>query len=200
MKIPESIRQFVDAVAELPGVGPRQAIRLAFFFTSRGPEFNDLVARGIASLKELVPCSRCFYPTKNGGGICAICSNAERRKELIAIVEKETDLISIESTGQFSGQYLVLGDLKKNGVLDTEQKLRLGALKERIRRELSGSAEEIIIAVSPTTHGDLNAELIGTEVAPFAKKVSRLGRGIPTGGEIEFADYETLKEAIARRS
>ncbi len=113
-------------------------------------------------------------------------------------MEKETDLLSIENTSKFKGRYLVLGDLKKNGALDIQQKLRLNALKSLVKKQ-DYLLEEIIIAVNPTTYGDLNADIIAKELKPFAKKISRLGRGIPTGGEIEFADKETLSEAIERR-
>jgi len=200
MKIPESIRKFVDALSELPGIGPRQAVRLAFHFINQGPGFNEKIIRAILSLRELDPCPQCFYSHSNKNKLCEICGDQKRTKNIIMVVEKETDLISIESTAKFKGRYLVLGDLKKTGVLEVEQKLRLKLLESWIKKELSGSAEEIIIAINPTTYGDLNAEIIAKELSPFAKRISRLGRGIPTGGEIEFADEETLTEAIRRRT
>lgn len=123
------------------------------------------------------------------------------------IVEKETDLISIERTKKFKGRYLILGDLKKGGFLEPEQKLRLNNLKSFIKKSCPDPAEgkpcqieEIIIATNPTTYGDLNAMIIQKELEGYAKKFSRLGRGIPTGGEIEFADEETLEQALERRS
>lgn len=198
MKVPESIKKFVDAFASLPGIGPRQAIRLAFYFIHQGKGFNEKIVRAASSLSQLKPCSQCFYIHQNRGPNCEICDNPKRTPAIIAVVEKETDLISIENTGSFSGHYLVLGDLKKTGVLDVQQKLRINNLKGRIKKT-KDKAQEIIIAVNPTTYGDLNAEIIAKELAPFAYKISRLGRGIPTGGEIEFADSETLSAAIKRR-
>ena len=115
------------------------------------------------------------------------------------IVEKETDLISIEKTKKFNGRYFVLGDLKKNGALDTIQKLRLNSLKIQIKNG-GGTAKEIILAINPTSIGDLNAELITRELNDCAQKTTRLGRGLPTGGEIEFADEDTLGSAIEKRS
>lgn len=200
MTVPESIKKFVDAFASLPGIGPRQAIRLAFYFIHQGIGFNEKIIRAVLSLRQLQPCPQCFYIHQNKNRLCEICSDPRRTPTIIAVVEKETDLISIENTGSFSGHYLVLGDLKKTGVLDVRQKLRLNNLKERIKKEMGGKAKEIIIAVNPTTYGDLNAEIIGKELAPFAYKISRLGKGIPTGGEIEFADQETLAEALKRRT
>ncbi len=116
------------------------------------------------------------------------------------IVEKETDLVSIERTKKYRGRYLVLGEMAKGGILDSVQKLRLNQLKFFLKKEFAGKAEEIIIATNPTTYGDLNAMVIKKELEGTAKKFSRLGRGIPTGGEIEFVDEETLEQALERRS
>ena len=200
MKIPEAIRKFVDIFSILPGVGPRQAIRLAFYFIHQGIAFEAETAKTIASLKNIRVCKNCFYIHENPDGLCEICANPKRNHKVIAVIEKETDLISIENTGRFKGRYFVLGDLRKTGILETDQKLRLQSLKKWIENELGGQADEIIIAINPTTYGDLNASIIGKELEASAKKITRLGRGIPTGGEIEFADEETLSEAIERRS
>ena len=118
----------------------------------------------------------------------------------IAVVEKATDLLSLEKTKKFKGRYLVLGDLKKTGVLASEQKLRLGALKTFIEALPGKKATEIILAINPTAYGDLNASMLKTELEPHARRFSRLARGIPTGGEIEFADEETLSGALEGRN
>lgn len=117
---------------------------------------------------------------------------------MIAIVEKETDLMSIEKAKKFLGRYLVLGDIGKDGILDPEQKLRLNHLKATVQKNF-GQAEEIILALNPTTLGDIEASLLAQELKPIAKKVTRLGRGLPTGGEIEFADEDTLGGALENR-
>ncbi len=93
-----------------------------------------------------------------------------------------------------------MGELHKNGDLEPEQKLRLASLKALIKKELGGKAEEIILAVNPTVYGDLNSALLKKELEEYSNKITRLGRGIPTGGEIEFADEETLGQAIDKRS
>lgn len=116
------------------------------------------------------------------------------------IVEKETDVLSMENTNKYIGRYLVLGIIPKTGLLDDSQKLKLQNLKSFIEKECSGKAEEIILAFNPTTVGDFHASLIAKELNPFAKKISRLGRGLPTGGEIEFADEDTLGSALEGRS
>lgn len=199
MKIPESIKKFVDAFSELPGIGPRQAIRLAFYFIGKGETVQSMTVQAILGFKNIKICKQCFFIHENEIGLCDICGNSNRNQKVIAVVLKETDLISIENTKNFNGRYLVLGDLRKSGLLGEGQKFRLNEFKSWVNKSLGGKAEEIIIAVNPTTYGDLNASLIAKELQPFANKLSRLGRGIPTGGEIEFADEETLKNALDRR-
>ena len=102
-----------------------------------------------------------------------------------------------EKTNKFKGRYFILGAIHKTGILEEWQKLRLENLKKYLRKD---QAEEIILAFNPTSQGDYNASLIAKELKPFAKKISRLGRGLPVGGEIEFADDETLGSALERRS
>lgn len=199
MRIPEAIKKFVDIFSELPGIGPRQAVRLAFYFIHQGLAYETEAATSLSNLKNIKICKQCFYIHENADGYCEICRNPKRNQKIIAIVEKETDLMSLESTGNFEGRYLILGDLRKNGILETQQKLRLQSLKTWIAEQLGGTAEEIIVAINPSTYGDLNASMITKEMEGTALKISKLGRGIPTGGEIEFADDETLKSALDRR-
>ncbi len=199
MKIPDSIRPLVDTLSELPGIGPRQAIRISFHLMGRGSSFIETMSRSISTLSKFSPCVNCFYPHDSAGNMCPICSDESRDRGLIAVIEKETDLISIESSGEFRGNYLVVSDIKKIGALDTIHKLRVASLKERIAKTPKGKVNEIIIAISPTTAGDINADIIAAELSPVAEKITRLGRGMPTGGEIEFADAETLGAAINGR-
>jgi len=208
--LPEPIKKFIEIFADLPGIGVRQATRLAFKLINSGKNKIDETAEAIADLKYLKICSQCFFVYSGSNNLCDICSDKNRHQNIIAIVEKETDLISLERTKRFKGRYLVLGELTKTGILDSVQKLRLNHLKSWIKKQgwqaqpspeaSAGKAEEIIIAINPTTYGDLNASIIAKELFESAKKISRLGRGIPTGGEIEFADDETLGSAFERRN
>jgi len=188
--LPEPIKKFVDVFAALPGIGPRQATRLAFYIFNQGKSAVAETTKAIMGLDALRACRVCFNST-DGNEICGICSDARRNQNLIAVVEKETDLISLEKAKKFSGRYLVLGDLKRGETLNNIQKLRLKTIK---------NADEVILAINPNGYGDLNAELIAQELKSVAKKITRLGRGIPTGGEIEFADEETLGSALENRS
>jgi recombination protein RecR len=196
---PEAIKNFVERVAKLPGIGPRQATRLAFALTQQGKDAIRSLAKAVSGLENLQICSRCYFVYDGDGKLCDICSDPERDQATIAIVEKETDLISLERTKYFHGRYLVLGELDKTGILSAEKKLRLKGLIKFIEKELRGKAKEIIVALSPTVVGDINSNLLARELKPFAEKLTRLGRGIPTGGEIEFADEETLKSALEQR-
>ncbi|MBI3046456.1 MAG: recombination protein RecR [Candidatus Harrisonbacteria bacterium] len=209
--LPNPIKNFVEVFSKLPSIGPRQATRLAFYITSLGKNKVKEIASAVSNLADLTACSRCFRTHTGNEKLCSICSDPTRNQKLIAVVEKETDLLSLEKTKKFNGWYLVIGELHKNGELEPEQKLRLSALKNFIKKELPpshkasegkgvGKAEEIILATNPTVYGDLNAATLKKELGEFTDKITRLGRGIPTGGEIEFADEETLGSAIDKRS
>lgn len=214
--LPDPIKNFVDSFSKLPSIGPRQATRLAFYIAGLGKNKVKEISSAIAGLNDLTTCARCFRtytPALAGqaGKPCSICGDPTRNQSLIAIIEKETDLLSLEKTKKFNGWYLILGELHKSGELEPEQKLRLASLKNFIKKELppsreasegkgAGKAEEIILAINPTVYGDLNAALLKKELEEFTNKITRLGRGIPTGGEIEFADEETLEQALEKRS
>lgn len=209
MNLPESIKKLKEELAEFPSIGPRQAIRLAFYLVGRGENYIKNLSKEIDELRRVKVCERCFFVHQNNGSLCDICKNPARRKDVIAVMEKETDLISIENTHKFTGRYFILGPIPKTGLLEDWQRLRLQNLKSFIQKELGGSpsptamagkAEEIILALNPSSVGDFHASLLAKELAPLTKKISRLGRGLPTGGEIEFADDETLGNALERRS
>ena len=198
--LPDQIKNFINVFAKLPSIGPRQATRLAFFLIGSGKSKINEAARAIVDLASIKVCTNCFFIHSNEGGLCNICENPQRMQATIMVVEKETDLMSIERTRRFTGRYLVIGELTKGGILDATQRLRINHLKSVIEKTLDGQADEIIIATNPTTYGDLNAMVIKNELEGYAKRFTRLGRGIPTGGEIEFADEDTLEQALERRN
>jgi recombination protein RecR len=204
MKLPDPIQNIVQKLSELPSIGPRQAIRLAFYLVASGKEEIKSLADATAALRDIKICERCFFIHQNKGALCDICANSHRAQNVVMVVEKETDLISLENTGKFTGRYFVIGEIPKAGLLEEGQKLRLASLKAFIQKKppegLGGKAEEIILAFNPTAAGDLQASLLTKELAPLTKKLSRLGRGLPTGGEIEFADDGTLSSALEGRS
>ena len=199
-KLPDSLKQLIDTLGELPSIGPRQATRLAFYLIHQGLGTIDGLARNLDNLKKIKICERCFFIHDNTGKRCNICMNTARDDRAVMLLEKETDLLSMEKTGKWNGKYFIIGPIAKTGVLEEWQKLRLQSFQNMVQKEFSGQLDEIILALNPTSVGDWNAGLLAKELAPFAKKISRLGRGLPTGGEIEFADDETLGGALERRS
>ncbi|MCL5017440.1 MAG: toprim domain-containing protein [Patescibacteria group bacterium] len=202
MNLPDPIKNFIHYFSKLPSIGPRQATRLSFYLINSGKSEIDGIKKSLEELEKMSVCEKCFFvflPKNGSEKICEICASDKRDHGLIAVIEKETDLISLENTNKFNGVYFIIGNLQKNGTLGMEQKTRLSKLKNTIETELDGKANEIILAINPTTYGDFNAAVLAKELKSHAKKITRLGRGIPTGGEIEFADEETLGNAIERR-
>lgn len=198
--IPEIIKNFIEVFSKLPSIGPRQASRLGFYIANLDPSSLNAIEKAINGFKFLNRCERCFFLKEKNKKLCSICANPNRNPQIVAIVEKETDLISLEKTGAFKGHYLVLGALAEKGVLEAMPKLRLQSLKNRIQKDFGGKIKEIIIALNQTTYGDFTANLIKEQFRHLSEKITRLGRGIPTGGEIEFADEDTLKAAFERRT
>ncbi len=206
MKLPLPIQRVADELAELPSIGPRQAIRLAFYIVGQNKEAVRNLAAAVDDLRNIKICERCFFIHQNADNLCDICRNPNRNQRAIMVVEKETDLVSLENTGKYTGRYFIIGEITKTGILEDWQKLRVQALKSFIEKNLAngdgvpGQADEIIFAFNPTSLGDLQTSLLVKDLGQLAKKNSRLGRGLPTGGEIEFADDETLGSALDRRS
>ncbi len=199
MKVTKGTKKLVDILSALPGIGPRQAIRLTFHLIRQGHGIQKELEDAIKDLGVAKICSQCFYIHENPGKLCDICLDAGRDHTTIAIVEKETDLISIENTGKYRGRYLIIGELGRGGVLEPDQKLKLKSLKTWIVKNHQGSVREIIIALNPNTQNDFVANQISNELRDLAGKITRLGVGIPSGGEIEFADDETLGGALKGR-
>lgn len=198
--LPDSIKKLINILSYLPSIGPRQATRLVFYLISRGQ--NDIInlSKSIELLNKIKICSFCFFPHENQNGLCNICQDKNRNKSIIMIIEKETNLISLEKAGNFNGRYLIIGEISKKGILEEWQKLRLQNLKFFIQKELNGKAKEIILAFNSDALGNFISSIIEKELKDFSEKITRLGKGLPTGGEIEFADDETLKNAIQNRN
>jgi recombination protein RecR len=200
MKLPESLRVLRDKLADLPSIGPRQATRLVFYLLNEGPEAVSALGGAVQALAKIKTCERCYFIHENAGALCDTCGNQQRNQGVILVIEKETDLISLEDTGKYRGRYFILGEVPRTGLLEDWQKKRVDNFKADIQKNLGGQAEEIILGFNPTAVGDFHATILAKEFAGLSKKISRLGRGLPTGGEIEFADDETLGASLDRRS
>lgn len=198
---PKPIKNFVDRFSKLPSVGPRQAARLAFWLLNQPKTYRAELRKAIENLeKETETCSQCFFVIENVNNKCNFCDNPARDRKTICVVEKETDLATIEKSGVYRGLYHVLGGLFS--ALDTAvpKNLRLPELIARVQEYKKDKAtEEIILALSPTHEGDLTAHYLERALKPFKTKITRLGRGLPYGADVEFADAETLSGAMEGR-
>jgi len=187
----KEIDKIIDILVRFPGIGPRQARRIGFYLANLPKEKLSELSSAALGLSQLTRCTRCFgINGSSKDGVCQICSDSSRDQGMVAIVEKETDLTTLENTKRFKGRYLVLGPLSRDGILTTTHKERLKTLSD---------LDEIIIALSPTAYGDVNGAAVAIEIKSRAKKITRLGRGMPTGAEVEFADEETLGGALENR-
>jgi len=196
---PDAIKKLAALLAELPSLGPRQATRLAFHIAGADKRRVEELIDVLTAVSKVKRCTHCFVLDELTKGLCSVCASPRRNHSVITIVEKETDVHTLEKVRAFTGRYLVLGELTKDGVLSGEQKKRLETLRHFIRELPEKKAEEIILGLAPTTLGDTAAQALTGSLKDFSKKLTRLARGLPTGGEIEFADEETLENALKNR-
>ncbi|MEX0689899.1 MAG: toprim domain-containing protein [Candidatus Paceibacterota bacterium] len=195
--IPQPIKNFIEHFSRLPSVGPRMATRLAFFLVNINKSQLKDLSEVFSKLEKMDNCPKCFFVKESKEKLCTICSSEKRDQDVILIVEKETDLLSVEKSNSFKGTYLILGNLNNKGSLSDKQKLRLQNIKKIAAKK--GKIKEVIIALSSTTEGDLISQTIKKELSNSTEKITKIGRGIPTGGEIEFADEDTLSNALEGR-
>ena len=202
-----AIQKLIDIFSRFPGIGPRTAGRFVFYLLKRPESENKELCQSIADLQKAVKiCSFCqsaFQAPKNET-LCEICSNPRRDKTLLCVVEKEADLELLEKTKKYQGLYFILGGLlspfcKKEAEKSTIENL-LKRLKNPANFGLVGAMfKEIILAISYTIEGRATSLYLERTLKPFGFKISRLGQGLPVGGEIEYADEETLSSALESR-
>lgn len=193
-----AIQKLIDLFSKFPTVGPRTASRFVFYLMGKNKEEIGELLSAISELKQNIKtCSFCFNPFQSEGSLCKICFDPRRDKSLLCVVANETDLLAIEKTKKYKGFYFILGGtasaLKKTDI----EKLRIKELEERIKNRLE--IREIILAFNSTSEGEATALYLERILKPFSKKISRLGRGLPVGGELEYADEETLSSALEGR-
>lgn len=192
----KNIQNLIDLFSRFPGIGPKAATRLVFYLTKN----NNAQELGTALLefhKSLKTCPSCFKFHETNEKLCEICLDNSRNKSLLCIVEKETDLESIEKTHLYKGLYFILGSIVPDLKQETLKKLRIRELKQKIGS--SQELKEIILGLNPTSEGEAIALYLERELKGLNKKITRLARGLPVGGELEYADRETLKSALERR-
>ncbi|MBU6414873.1 recombination mediator RecR [Patescibacteria group bacterium] len=202
---PKLIQELIEDFTHFPGIGPRQAARFVFYLLKEDKMRVQNLAEKIKRLHEEIGfCKQCFASVTLGEGklqmLCRSCADAKRDSRVIMVVEKEADLQNIEKTHSFNGMYHVL-----NGVispLDSSgpAKLHIKELLMRVKNLLAEKKQvEMILATNPTTEGDTTALYLERTFSPLKIKITRLGRGLTTGSELEYSDPETIKNAFINR-
>jgi recombination protein RecR len=189
------IEQAVDAFAQLPGVGKKTALRYVLHIIKQDTTQSENLSRLISKLKtDLRFCSKCHNITENE--ICDICSNPSRDSSLICVVQDYRDILAIENTGLYRGQYHVLGGLISPIEGITPSNLNIESLVTKVS---TGAVAEIILALNATMEGETTSFYIFRKVAPYSVKLSAIARGIAVGDELEYADEVTLGRSITNR-
>lgn len=194
-----AIEDLTTELARLPGIGRKTALRLTYFILKRTPEESRRLARAIESVAERVrECSRCGNLTE--ADPCELCQDPRRDPSVICVVEEAADIGAIERTGEFRGLYHVLGGHLSplDGVGPEE--LNIDRLLPRLTDENGdGPVEELIIATNPSVEGEATALYLQKLARPHGIRVTRLARGLPVGGDLEYADGVTIAEALSGR-
>ena len=191
------IEKLIKIFSKFPTVGPRTASRFVFYLLRLPKEEIDDLISAIFTLQNSVKvCSLCFNPFEGEGELCEICKNPGRDKSLICVVEKETDLDSIEKIKRYKGLYFILGATLSSLKKDDVKKIKTEELLNRMK---DPQVKEIIIATNSTTEGEATALYLERTLKSSGKKITRLGRGLPKGSELEYADEETLSSALESR-
>jgi recombination protein RecR len=195
MKSPETMVRLIEQLRKLPGVGPKTAGRLALYLIGMDSEsVTGLAEAMIAAKQRMHACPRCFNLTDEQ--ICGVCSDESREKNMICVVEGPEDVIALERMGEYNGLYHVLGGniSPMNGTGPDDVRLR-----ELLERLKDGGIHEVILATDPDVEGEATALYIARLIGDSGIKVTRLARGLPVGGDLEYADEVTLARAMEGR-
>lgn len=192
--IPRVVRDLIEAFERLPGIGPKSAQRLTYYLLHAPKEQAEMLARAAVAMKEqTVLCSICFNISERSP--CEICTDESRDRSLIGVVEDPLDVLALERAS-FKGLYHVL-----HGCISPLENIGPEELhiKELLPRLKDGAVTEIILATNPTMEGDATAMYIERLVKPLGIKITRIARGLPVGGDLEYADETTLTRALEGR-
>ncbi|MBC7233760.1 MAG: recombination protein RecR [Chloroflexi bacterium] len=192
---PKPVMRLIEEFSRLPGIGPKTASRLTYFLLRAPVEQVQSLAEAIRQVKErTVLCSVCFNIAESSP--CAICSSPDRDQSQICVVEEPLDVLAIERTRQYQGLYHVLhGAISPvEGIGPEELKIR-----ELVQRVRNGVVREVLLATNPNLEGEATAMYIARQILPLGIRVTRLARGLPIGGDLEYADEVTLAQALEGR-
>jgi recombination protein RecR len=193
--LPRPVEQLINELARLPGIGPKTASRLTFYLLRAPDEQAIELAAALAALKATTQvCSTCFNITEDDP--CPICSDENRNKELLCVVEEPLDVLAVERSRSFFGRYHVL-----HGVISPVEGIGPDDLKiaELLMRLDIEDVREVIIATNATLEGDSTSLYIQRRLSPYSLKLTRLARGLPVGGDLEYTDEITLGRALEGR-
>ena len=196
MQIAEPLLIAIEELSKLPGIGKKTAQRLAIYLLKSEDQQVDNLIKAVKDLKlKLRFCSRCFNLSEEE--LCNICKSDKREKTVICVVEEASDVIAIEKTHEYKGLYHVLG-----GVLSPLSGVTPDSLhvKELLKRFEEEDIREVILALNPDTEGETTSLYLAKLINPLNVNVTRIARGLPIGGDLEFADDATIGRAILNRS
>jgi len=192
---PEPVARLIEALQRLPGIGPKTAQRLTFFLLKRPvDEVRELSASLVAVKERIVSCRTCFNVTDEDP--CRICADPRRDDRVLCVVEEPNDLLAMERTGEYRGRYhVLLGALSPlDGIGPDDIKVR-----ELLARLEAGGIAEVILATNPNVEGEATALYLAKLLRPLGIRVTRIARGLPVGGDLEYADQVTLSKALEGR-
>ena len=190
-----AIDDLSDELARLPGIGRKTALRLAFHLLKAPADDAKRLARAIVTMRERVrPCDVCGNLTE--ASPCPICANPRRDGGMVCVVEEASDIMAIERTGEYRGMYHVLGGRLSplDGIGPSELNV-----EPLVRRAGGGVVREVLLATNPSVEGEATAAYLGRLLVPLGVRVTRIARGLPVGGDLEYADGVTIAEAITNR-
>ena len=197
MILPEPIQKLINSFERLPGIGPKSASRLAFFLLRAPEDISQELSEALNGLKDKIAfCEECFNITEAGRSRCETCENPKRDGGVICVVEEALDVLALERISAYSGKYHVL-----HGVLSPIEGVGPDNIKTRqlIERVAKGGVKEVILATNPSMEGDATALYLQQQLHPFGIQITRLARGLPVGGDLEYADQNTLLRALSGR-
>jgi recombination protein RecR len=197
MIYPEPIQNLITAFERLPGIGPKSASRLAFYLLRAPEDVARSLAEALIAFKEQTSfCPECFNIMLVSAERCEICASSARDEAIICVVEEPLDVIAMERIGAYRGKYHVL-----HGVLSPIEGIGPDDLKIKplLARVRPGRVTEIILATNPSMEGDATALYLRQQLQQFGVHVTRLARGLPVGGDLEYADQNTLLRALSGR-
>ena len=203
----DTVEKLTELFKEFPGIGERQAKRFVYFLMAKNPSYAENLSLSIKDLKkEITQCKECFrffINTDSKNKLCDICSNPNVDTSLLMIIEKDSDLESVNKSRIYHGKYFILGGLVPIVEKNTNSRIRIGELIEKIKKDAKNGLTEIILAFSLSPQGDHTDFYIRSQLKDITDnlniKISSLGRGLSTGTELEYSDNDTLKNALKNR-